>query len=260
MARSFLFSPDSPDVATTRLIATAAEHTGFMKGEPGEGREGWYRPGGDNSEFFRGLHQSLVAAHPKAGAPLYAVRLWTNMLWQPAYLAAVAVHLHGAMPDLSRLSQNRRGQYVDGYRLIPGDQTKGTPEELIALAGNYLRPMAQRFLAEVNQIEKLRPLPARRLFADRMLSIMLWLGRRRPELTTQDVFGYTELWLKALDLFGQGELQQVEAGGRQLLISRRKGCCLDYLLPEAQYCASCPKQSDALRLARQTEAALAEAV
>ena len=43
-----------------------------------------------------------------------------------------------------------------------------------------------------------------------------------------------------------------------LLLVKRKGCCLDYRIDPDRLCATCPKQDNALRLARQTANALAE--
>lgn len=259
MARSFLFAQDSADAATTRLIATAASVTGFMKGEPGAQRAGWYQPGGENAAFLAELHGALVATYPKAGPAFYAVRLWTNLLWQPAYLAVISAHLHGAMPDLNGLSQQRRGIYVDGYLLLPGTQTSGPPEVLIAQAGAQLRALAEKLLEEVNVEVKLKPLPAKRLLADRMLSLMVWLSHRRRDLPLEQVEAFCALWLEVLGLTGQGDLQRVEGPeGQRLLIVRRKGCCLDYLIDETRYCSTCPKQDDALRVARQTANAVAE--
>jgi siderophore ferric iron reductase len=258
MARSYLFPQDSGDAATTRLIALAAQTTGFMKGEPGPARADWYRPGGDNGAFLAALHADLAATYPKAGRAFYAVRLWTNLIWQPAYLAVIAAHLHGAVPDFGGLSQQRRGIHVDGYRLLPGPQAKGTTATLIDHAGGQLRAMAQTVLGEVNNVEKLKPLPARRLLADRLLSLMIWLGQRRPELGMEQVEAYTAQWLAVLDLAGQGALQRVPAGERQVLIVKRKGCCLDYLITPDRLCATCPKQDDAVRIARQVANALAE--
>ena len=259
MARSFLFAQDTGDAATTRLIATAAQLTGFMKGEPGPTRTGWHRPGADNSAMLAELHAALTATYPKAGPAFYAVRLWTNLLWQPAYLAVIAAHFHGAMPDLNGLSQQRRGIYIDGYRLLPQPQTGGPVEALIDNAGNQLKAMAATMLDEVNALVKLRPLPARRLFADRMLSLMVWLSQRRRDLPPEQVEAYSTQWLAALGLTGQGDLEPIIApGGRRLLIVKRKGCCLDYLIDPDRLCATCPKQDDAVRVARQTANALAE--
>ena len=259
MARSFLFAQDTGDAATTRLIATAAQHTGFMKGEPGIARPGWYLPGADNSVMLGELHAALATTYPQAGPAFYAVRLWTNLLWQPAYLAVIAAHIHGAMPDLTTLSQQRRGIYVDGYRLAPGPQTSGDVEELIAEAARQLKPIAANLLDVVNTLAKLKPLPARRLFADRMLSLMVWLSQRRRDIPAETVEARSELWLEALGLGGQGALQPVFApSGQRLLIVRRKGCCLDYLIDPDRFCATCPKQDEAVRVARQTANAVAE--
>lgn len=259
MARSFLFAQDTGDAATTRLIATAAQLTGFMKGEPGQARAGWYRPGADNTAILAELHSALAAAYPAAGPAFYAVRLWTNLLWQPAYLAVISAHFHGAMPDLCGLSQQRRGIYVDGYRLRPGAQTSGPVGALIDNAGSQLRAMAAAMLDEVNVLTKLKPLPARRLLADRMLSLMVWLSQRRRDLSLEQIEAYSAQWLAVLGLTGQGDLESVAApDGRRLLIVRRKGCCLDYRIDPDRLCATCPKQDNAVRVARQTANALAE--
>lgn len=259
MARSFLFPPTDADVATTRLIATAAMATGFMKGEPGTARAGWYRPDGDNGAMLRALHDALSATYPKAGPAFYAVRLWTNLLWQPAYLAVIAAHLHGGVPDLGGLSQQRRGIYIDGYRLVPGMQSSGSVEAMIDNAAGQLKTMAAVMLGEVNLQVKLKPLPARRLFADRMLTLMVWLSQKRRDLPAVMVRAYSDRWLEGLGLTGQGDLESVSArDGREVLIVKRKGCCLDYLIDPDRFCATCPKQDNAVRVARQTANALAE--
>lgn len=259
MARSFLFAQDTGDAATTRLIATAAQITGFMKGEPGGARPGFYVPGADNSVVLGELHAALAATYPKAGPAFYAVRLWTNLLWQPAYLAVIAAHIHGAMPDLKALIQQRRGIYIHGYRLVPGAQTPGTVEELIANAGSQFNSLAAIMLDEVNALARLKPLPARRLFADRMLGLMVWLSQRQRDIPAEEIERYASLWLDALGLTGQGDLEPVAGpSGQRLLIVRRKGCCLDYLIDPGRYCATCPKQDNAVRVARQTANAIAE--
>ena len=259
MARSFLFAQDTGDAATTRLIATAAQVTGFMKGEPGAARAGWYVPSADNSAVLSELHAALASTYPQAGPAFYAVRLWTNLLWQPAYLAVIAAHIHGAIPDLTTLSQQRRGIYVDGYRLLPGAQTAGSAEELIAEGARQLKPITATMLDEVNALTMLKPLPAKRLFADRMLSLMVWLSQRRRDIPAETIERYSALWLDALGLTGQGELEPIAGPtGQRLLIVKRRGCCLDYLIDPDRLCATCPKQDNAVRVARQTANAVAE--
>jgi siderophore ferric iron reductase len=259
MARSFLFPPSDADSATTRLIALAAQATGFMKGTPGDPLDGWYRPGANNSAILLALRNELAQAFPGQGSPFWAVRLWTNLIWQPAYLAVIAVHLHGAVPDLLGLSQARRGIFIDGYRLRPAPFQTGETKAMIHQAAAQLGPMFETLLAEINTLERLRPLPAGRLLADRMLSLMVWLGSRRRELDARALLNLSELWLGALDLTGQGQLEILSGSdGRSHAVVRRKGCCLDYLIDPDRLCASCPRQPEAVRQARQLRNAEAE--
>lgn len=258
MARSYLFDQTEADPATTRLIALAAQSTGFMKGAPGPAPDLWYAPGRDNHAFLAQLRAELLATYPKADSALRAVRLYTNCLWQPAYLLVIGVHLYGAVPDLAGLSQQRRGIFVDGYRLLPAPLWRGSTEAMIARAGQQLASFATTLLGEVNVHEKLRPLPARRLLAERMLGLMVWLAGRRRDLSASAIEALSQRWLDALDLVGQGELQRVSADGRDLLIVKRRGCCLDYRLDPTRVCASCPRQGEDMRIARQAANALAE--
>ncbi len=255
-ARNYLFAENQDDVALTRFIATAAKVTGFLKGAPGGHLAGWYRAGIDNGEFLRVLHARLEESYPAAGQPFYAVRLWTNLVWQPAYLAATAVHAHGALPDIAGISQSRQNLDIDGYRLEAGPQEKGPVEELIALAGKNLRAMSDTILAEINTVTKLKRVPALRLLTDRMLGIMARLEHYSPGLSLEDKQRFCDLWLDAMGLTGQGDLERLRLhNGQDVLIIARKGCCLDYLAFPDTYCSSCPKQDDEVRLARQRQVA-----
>jgi siderophore ferric iron reductase len=259
MARSFLFPQDSADPATTRLIAAAAQFTGFMKGEPGPALPGWYAPQGDNSAFLGELLVALRAAYPQAGPAFGAVRLWTNLTWQPIYLAFIAVHVHGAVPSLLGLTQRRRGIYVDGYRLRAEAQSSGTTEEMLEGAAQQLRALSETMLEEVNALAKLRPIPAQRLVAERVLSLLVRLARKQPDLSNEQIRGLAQLWLGALDMEGRGELEAVGApDGTEVLIVRRKGCCLDYLITPDRLCSNCPRQDEEQRRARQLADAVAE--
>lgn len=256
--RNYLFAPDDASAQTAQLIATAARVTGFMKGAPVGHRPGWYRPGEDNSAVLAQLHARLAETYPAAGPAFWAVRLWTNFLWQPAYLAVIAAHIHGAMPDLGQLSQRVDGIYADGYRLPAGPHQAGSTEQLIALAAASLRPFTAALLDEINLLVRLKPLPAKRLLADRMLSIIARLPQWQG-VSAAAAESYGQQWLAALGSSGQGRLDRIEVGdGREVVIVTRKGCCLDYLIEPRAYCASCPKQGEAARIARQTANAVAE--
>lgn len=258
-ARNFLFGLDSDDVALTRLLEAAARVTGFMKGAPGGPLPGWHVPGGDNGLVLREIYARVEATYPEAGQPFYAVRLWTNLLWQPAYLAVIAVHVHGALPQISGISQQPKGIDVAGFRLPAGPQHKADLESLIARAGADMRALADGILAEINTVTKLKRVPALRLLTDRMLGLMVRLRDYVPGMTMEEQQRLCGLWLSAMDLVGQGDLETIGlADGRQVLITARKGCCLDYLAFPDVHCSSCPKQDDDIRLNRQRDEALAE--
>lgn len=258
-ARNYLFAPTADDAALTRFMAVGASTTGFLKGAPGGHLPGWHTLGEDNSGFLQALYDRLEASYPAAGQPFYAVRLWTNLMWQPCYLAAIAVHVHGALPDVTKLSQARQNNDIDGYRLKAGPQASGTTEELIVLAGRDLRRMGEAVLAEINTITKLKRLPALRLLTDRMLGLMVRMRHFRPDIDAAEQQRLCALWLDAMGLTGQGTLETLTLhDGRQVVITARKGCCLDYLAFPDTYCTSCPKQDDALRLKRQRDSVVAE--
>lgn len=258
-ARNFLFAQTEEDAALTRFIAEAASVTGFLKGAPGGHLPGWHQLGQDNGPFLHTLYDRLQASYPSAGQPFYAVRLWTNLMWQPAYLAAIAVHVHGALPQVTQLSQSRQNVDVDGYRLAPGPQFAGSTEAMIERAGRELRAMADTVLAEINTITKLKRVPALRLLTDRMLGLMVRLPQYRRGIGIEEQYRYCDLWLKAMGLSGHGALETLDLhDGRQVAIIARKGCCLDYLAFPDTYCSSCPKQDDDVRIARQRANAIEE--
>jgi siderophore ferric iron reductase len=258
-ARSFLFAEDNTDVALTRFIGCAATTTGFMDGAPGDWQPGLYQIGRDNRAVLETLYARLEQAYPHAGQPFYAVRLWTNLVWQPAYLAVIAVHVHGALPDLGRLSQAIKGIHVSGYRLPPGPQVEAPRDALIAEAGTRLRAMADAILRDINAVTRLKRLPALRLLTDRMLGLMVRLNPYQPGITVAEQQRVCALWLKAMGLTGHGDLDILTLhDGTEVPIIARKGCCLDYLAFPDTYCISCPKQDDAVRIARQRDNAMAE--
>lgn len=257
--RNFLFGADDDAVALTRLLATLHRATGFLQGAPGAPLPGQHVAGSDNRAFLETLYARLQETYPHAGQPFYAVRLWTNLMWQPAYVAVLSVHAHGGLPAFARMAQSVRGIDVNGFRLPSGPQIKDDTERLIARAGTELREMADTVLGEINTLTKLKRVPALRLLTDRMLGLMLRLNHFVPGTGQAEQRRFCALWLDAMGLTGQGDLETIALqDGREVLLIARKGCCLDYLAFPGTYCASCPKQDDDVRLGRQIRDALAE--
>jgi siderophore ferric iron reductase len=247
----------TPAPTAEHLVREVREAAEFLDGSVGAPIPGWYTPGADNSDVLRSLYQALADQYPQAGQPLWAVRVWTNLLWQPAYLAVIAVHFSGLVPVLSGMSQRWVGIHIDGYRIADDPIAGPSLESMIDRAGADLRTFADTLLAEVNALTKLKRVPALRLLTDRMLGLMTLLQRQRPDLPAATVRAYSDRWLAAMGLTGQGDLESLFLpNGREVLIIARKGCCLDYLIEPDVYCASCPKQEDAVRRDRQRADAL----
>lgn len=258
-ARNFLFAASSDDVALTRLIGTAARVTGFMQGAPGPALPGWYFPAADNGDALRAFHARLAATYPQAGPVYFATRLWTSLIWQPAFLAVIAVHVHGAMPSLASMSQAIRTIDVNGFRLVPGPQKTGDAPTLIAQAGADLRDMAENIFGEINTIARLKHRPAMRLLADRMLGLMIRLKSFDPSVSVSQQLEWCSAWLAAMNLTGEGALEALDLeDGRQVLVMDRKGCCLDYRADPGAYCSSCPKLDRPVRISRLRAEAIAE--
>jgi siderophore ferric iron reductase len=247
-----------PAPTADRLVREARAVAEFLDGAVGTPIPGWYAPGFDNGAVLTSLYRALADRYPQAGQPLWAVRVWTNLVWQPAYLAVIAVHFSGMAPVLSGMSQRWVGIHIDGYR-IADEPISGLPcYALIDRAGADLRAFCDGLLAEINAITRLKRLPALRLLADRMLGLMTLLQRQRPDLPAATIRAYSERWLAAMGLTGQGDLESLFLpDGREVLVIARKGCCLDYLIEPDAYCTSCPKQTDAVRRQRQRESAIA---
>lgn len=258
-ARNFLFATTEGDVALTRLLAVMRKTTGFLDGAPGGPMPGWYVAGADNRDILQTIYSRLEANYPHAGQPFYATRLWTNLFWQPAYVAVLSVHVHGAVPVFSTMAQAVKNIDISGFRMLPGPQQEGDIETLIGVAARQLREMTDLSLAELSQFTRIKRLPARRLVADRIIDLMRRLGEYVPGTTPEQQQRYSALWLAALGLSGEGELEVVDVPGQDpVVILARKGCCFDYLAFPQTYCRSCPKQDAAVWRARQVENALAE--
>lgn len=257
--RNYLFAQTDNDPALTRLIATAASATGFMKGAPGGVLPGWHQLGQDNSAFLTTLQQRIEANYPSAGQPFYAMRLWTNLIWQPVYLSVIGAHLHGAVPEIGQISQAMRNIYVDGYRLKPGPQYRADLEPMIVKAGADLRAFADAILLEINSVTKLKRVPALRMLGDYMLGMMKRLRHYQPGTSVEDQQRFCALWLEAMGLQDAGRLDVIDLpDGRPFAIMECKGCCLDYLAMPGTYCDCCPRQDKTIRLARQRASAIAE--
>lgn len=207
------------------------------------------RPQGGNGAAVRRLVDAIAAEAPAAGKAYWAVRAWGMMTWQPGVLAVLAVHRCGVVPRLDALGQAVRGSAVYGYTLPPDEVLHGMPEPaLIDRAGAQVRRLADRLLADLDAVIRMKPVLAQRLLADRVLGTLA-----RPGLPqAADLAATAERWLAAMDLTGASALAPLEVrpGVRRLVLDR-KACCLTYLVGDGTLCASCPKLAPQERHDRQ---------
>ncbi len=243
----------SPSIAFSdgalRPLLTAAEAlVPGMTGVFGGPAPGHVTPGEDNSDALATLIGAIAASAGKGEAAYVAVTAWSMLVWQPTILAVMAVHQFGLVPPLAAMSQRVSGGTVCGYRITPTPAAgPAVPlPELIVVAGRGLRQMSDLLLAEVQRHVRLKPLLARRLLADRVVSTLT-----RPDLDATEVAARVEQWLAALDLAGQSGIMPVPLpGGRTVMALDRRACCLAYRVGGNDMCITCPRQANSLRLER----------
>lgn len=251
-ARLITLAPDN--LATARFLVVARQHRSFLMGQLGAHLPGDITLGADNSAGFAKLHFALRQRYASAGKGFSAVRLWTNIVWQPAYLAFLAVHHARVLPDIAAISQKVVGSDVNGFTMAVGEMRRGEVEDLIDQAGADLRRFADAMLAEARAFANIKPVLARRLLADRILGLLLQFHYDEPERPLDQIEALAARWLDAAGLAGHSGLEPLTLpDGRTMLILKRRTCCLDYLLDPDALCVTCPKQAEALRHARERE-------
>ncbi|MEQ6289216.1 siderophore ferric iron reductase [Vogesella sp. GCM10023246] len=189
-------------------------------------------------------------AHPEAGPHYWGSRSWTLLVWQPVYLAVLAVQLAGCLPRLSGMAQRQHGGFVAGFALPDAGLQRGSEAALIASAGAQLQALSQPLLALVNQQVKLHPKMAGRLLADCLLAALLHAQRCDARLDNARLLALAPQWLAALAQPDASALMTVALDdGRHKLALERKVCCQHFRRCDGELCSSCPKLKPAARLA-----------
>ncbi|MDC7689848.1 siderophore ferric iron reductase [Vogesella indigofera] len=196
------------------------------------------------------LLQHWQQAHPEAGPHYWGSRSWTLLLWQPVYLAVLAVHLAGCLPRLTGMAQRQHGGFVAGFSLPDAGLQHGSEAVLIASAGAQLQALSQPLLELVNQHVKLHPKMAGRLLADCLLAALLHAQRCDAQLGNPRLLALAPQWLAALAQPDASALMTVALDdGRQRLALERKVCCQHFRRCDGELCSTCPKLKPAARLA-----------
>ncbi|MDG9671436.1 siderophore ferric iron reductase [Hahella sp. CR1] len=246
--------PGAASVPLDALLRAAALAHPALTGEISVDNTGLICAKADNQEVLTQLHNYWRNACPEAGAPYWAVRSWTMLVWQPTFIAVAAVHIVGAAAPLSELGQKYAKGVVAGFRTPPVALPTAAIERLIELSGAELAQVCEGFLEQLNRIAKVKPLIAKRLVADSLLSALSRLSLLSAPPDNDEIQHWAQAWLKAMDLVGYSSLTPIPLhNGRLQLTLDRKACCLHYLRQDGELCASCPKQKPEVRVQRLTE-------
>ncbi|WP_174874168.1 siderophore ferric iron reductase [Vogesella oryzae] len=214
-----------------------------------------------NPDPVAALLQHWQQAHPEAGPHYWGSRVWTLLVWQPVYLAVLAVQLAGCLPPLGGMAQRQRGGFVAGFSLAQGDLQHGDEATLIAAAGQVLQAACQPYLAMINQQLKLHPKMAGRLQADCLLAALLFVQRCDARYDNARLQALAPQWLAALAQPEASGLMTVTLDdGRHKLALERKVCCQHFRRCDGELCSSCPKLKPAARLALLKQELSADAV
>jgi siderophore ferric iron reductase len=252
-----IFPPDN--LATARFLVAARQRWSFLNGQIGGHGPSEIMLGADNGPAFAKLFANLQQRYAEAGKGFWAVRMWTNVIWQPAYLLFTGVHYAGVLPEIGNFTQKVVKSDISGFSLSVGPMARGETETLVAKAGADLRRFADAMMAEMAPLARIKPVLAKRLLADRILGLVLQWHYDNPKRSHAEVYALAEAWLGAAGLTGISGLEPIAlADGTEVLILKRLACCLDYLLDPDVLCANCPRQDNELRQTR--ERAVVEAI
>jgi len=246
------------------LFEAAAGFVPILHGEVGGHSTGWVSPGADNRAALRQLYGTIRDGHLEAGAAFWSASCWNHLNWQPVAIALLAVHRFSLLPKVGGMSQRLRPEGIGGFRLPSPHCARGTTKHLIREAGCQLQELAETLMADMSRLAKetnrhefatVKRTTARRLLADRLLGLLLRLGRLDASFGNAELQDYACAWLEAAGLESMSALRPITLScGREQLVLERRACCMAYLCANGAICPSCPtQQSEEVRLCRQKE-------
>ncbi len=203
---------------------------------------------------LRALYQHWQQEAPEAGPAYWSVRCWTLLIWQPVYLALVAVHGCGHGLNLGGFYQYRFQGSIAGFSLTSNEQVplaNQTESQIIHRVAQELHKYYEWLLTECQRVFKLRSRLAIRLTADTLLSGLIRLPVLQPARHHKALQTLANHWLDALGWQGESSLIAIPLeNAPPALALNRKSCCFEYCRTDGELCSTCPKQSLSLRLQR----------
>jgi len=191
----------------------------------------------------------LQKAYPEAGPHYWSARAYSLLVWQPAYVAVLSVHLAGALPQLHGIGQAYRNGFVWGLTLPATTPYSADLDAMIPKAGRMIAQIAHVLGSSLTHDISIHHKFAARLLADCIMAALLIVQRQRPDLHNIVIRDRSQQWLEAADLPGCSGVVPIRLDdGRERLALERRVCCQHFRRHDGGLCSTCPKLKPEERL------------
>lgn len=223
-----------------------AEHiTPFLHGElmTDDRQDDWFFADQNNQELLQDIYAKLQLSHPEAGHAYWLNRTWTLLVWQPVYISFISIYGISALPSLSSMAQQWRGDanFVAGFKLADQPMQDGSAEELIQMAATQLLPLFEHYRSQLDQSIRIRPGFTQHILADMLVMALLRLQDLHKDLPQEYIPQHAKRWLTAFGLSTKAmdslHYDLVEAKWHYV----RTTCCMVYRCEGRGLCAECPR-------------------
>lgn len=228
-----------------------ADHvTPYLRGELFDGEQvqallgdDWLLSEHNNQELLQDIYAKLQLSHPEAGHAYWLNRTWTLLIWQPVYISFISIYGVHALPSMSTIAQQWRGDanFVAGFTLQDTPMHDGSPEELIQIAANELLPLFEDYRSQLDENVRIRPGFTQHLLADLLLMALLRLQDLHKDLPQEYIPQHAKRWLEAFEL----STKSLDSLHYDLVASKwhyvRTTCCMVYRCEGRGLCDNCPR-------------------
>lgn len=180
-------------------------------------------------------------AEPAAGPHFWAAQPWCQLVWQPAYLSVLTLHLTGGCPDLHGLQQTTHEGLVAGYALAPQTVAQPGADAGLAVMASGLRAWTDATLASLRLHQPLAPRLAHCLAMDCVQSALL-LVRQAAGWSNDELLHWSHRWSTALGWPRHGALVLVPSAAGAVPMLQRAACCQYFRARGATECSTCPRR------------------
>lgn len=188
------------------------------------------------------LVEGLRRAYPEAGPHYWSARAYSLLVWQPAYVAVLSVHLAGVLPDLQDMGQECRGDFVWGLSLPATMPCCVGVDAMIPRAAHMIAQAGRTLAASLGHEISIHPKLASRLLADYVMAALLLVQRQRAGLDNATVRCRAHQWLEAAGLAQCSGVTAVRLDdGQEHLVLERRACCQHFRRHDGGLCSTCPK-------------------